>query len=181
MLRYVTALPVFCLLVSARLHAAEIKGQVLDPSGAPVAGAQVAAVNRVGIVARATAGATGTFQLELQPDPDIRIVVTAPGFSTRTLTPAQVSTIRLEIAPQVDSIQVVDSTIEIPATLQSASVNVIESAEVRRRNEPFAMDLLRYVPGLAFNQSGAAGGVSSLFLRGGNANMNLVEIDGVPV
>ena len=46
---------------------------------------------------------------------------------------------------------------------------------------PFAMDLLRYVPGVAFNQSGAPGGVTSLFLRGGNANLNLVEIDGVPV
>jgi len=35
---------------------------------------------------------------------------------------------------------------------------------------------------VAFNQSGAPpGGVSSLFLRGGNANLNLVEIDGVPV
>ena len=40
---------------------------------------------------------------------------------------------------------------------------------VRPPNEPFAMDLLRYVPGVAFNQSGAAGGVTSLFLRGGNA------------
>jgi outer membrane receptor protein involved in Fe transport len=43
------------------------------------------------------------------------------------------------------------------------------------------MDLLRYIPGVAFNQSGAPGGVTSLFLRGGNANLNLVEIDGVPV
>ena len=43
------------------------------------------------------------------------------------------------------------------------------------------MDLLRYMPGVAFNQSGAAGGVTSLFLRGGNSNMTLVQIDGVPV
>ena len=38
------------------------------------------------------------------------------------------------------------------------------------------MDLLRYVPGVTFNQSGAAGGVTSLFLRGSNANMNLVVL-----
>ena len=43
------------------------------------------------------------------------------------------------------------------------------------------MDLLRYVPGVSFNQTGAPGGVTSLFLRGGNSNMSLVEIDGVPV
>ena len=44
----------------------------------------------------------------------------------------------------------------------------------------FAMDLLRYLPGVAFNQSGSPGGVTSLFLRGGNSNLNLVQIDGVP-
>ncbi len=88
---------------------------------------------------------------------------------------------QLEIAPQTDSVQVVGSTIEIPATLQGSSVDVITSDQVRRRNEPFAMDLLRYLPGVTFNQSGATGGVTSLFLRGSNANMNLVEIDGVPV
>ena len=88
---------------------------------------------------------------------------------------------RLEIAPRVDTVQVVGSTIELPATLQGSSVDVIPSARVRSSNEPFAMDLLRYIPGVAFNQSGSPGGVTSLFLRGGNSNLNLVQIDGVPV
>jgi outer membrane receptor protein involved in Fe transport len=60
-------------------------------------------------------------------------------------------------------------------------VDSITAEQVRGRNEPFAMDLLRYIPGAAFNQSGTTGGVSSLFLRGGNSNMTLVQIDGVPV
>ena len=34
---------------------------------------------------------------------------------------------------------------------------------------------------MAFNQIGRRGGVTSLFLRGGNSNLNLVQIDGVPV
>jgi len=40
---------------------------------------------------------------------------------------------------------------------------------------------LRYLPGMAFNQNGPPGSLTSLFLRGGNANLNLVQIDGVPV
>ena len=88
---------------------------------------------------------------------------------------------QLEIAPRVDTVQVVGSTIEAPATLQGSSVDVIPSGRVRSSNEPFAMDLLRYIPGVAFNQSGSPGGVTSLFLRGGNSNLNLVQIDGVPV
>ncbi|MCX6627350.1 MAG: TonB-dependent receptor [Candidatus Solibacter sp.] len=181
MLRIVPGLLACIMIVPAGLSASEIKGKIIDPSGAPVSGAQIAAVNRVGVVARTTAAANGSFQLDAPQAPDTRLVVAAPGFSTRTLPLAEAGSVQLEIAPRTDSVQVVGSTIEIPATLQGSSVDVIPSSRVRQANEPFAMDLLRYVPGVAFNQSGAAGGVSSLFLRGGNANLNLVEIDGVPV
>jgi outer membrane receptor protein involved in Fe transport len=169
------------LTFSACLPASGIKGKIVDPSGAPVSGAQIAAVNRVGVVAQTTAASNGSFQLDAPETPDTRLVVTAPGFATRTLTLDQAASVQLEIAPRVDSVQVVGSTIEIPSSLQASSVDVIPGSRVRSSNEPFAMDLLRYLPGMAFNQSGAPGGVASLFLRGGNANLNLVEIDGVPV
>jgi outer membrane receptor protein involved in Fe transport len=184
MLRNVPGLLTFFLTFSACLSASGIKGKIIDPSGAPVPGAQIAAVNRVGVVARTTAGPNGSFQLdapETANTPDTRLVVTASGFATRTLALDQAASVQLEIAPQTDSVEVVGSTIEIPASLQASSVDAIPSSRVRSSNEPFAMDLLRYVPGVAFNQSGAPGGVTSLFLRGGNANLNLVEIDGVPV
>ena len=181
MRRNVPGLLAFFLTLSACLSAAEIKGKIIDPSGAPVSGAQVAAVNRVGVVARTTAAPNGSFQLDALEPPDTRLVVAAPGFTTRTLTLDRAASVQLEIAPRTDSVQVIGSTIELPATLQASSVDAIPSSRVRSSNEPFAMDLLRYVPGVAFNQSGAPGGVTSLFLRGGNANLNLVQIDGVPV
>lgn len=181
MLRNVPGLLACCLSFSAGLSASEIKGKIIDPTGAPVSGAQIAAVNRVGVVARTAAAPNGSFKLDAPQTADTRLVVAASGFSTRTLPLDQAASVQLEIAPRTDSVQVVGSTIEIPATLQGSSVDVIPSSRVRQGNEPFAMDLLRYVPGVAFNQSGAAGGVTSLFLRGGNANLNLVQIDGVPV
>src|SRR5579862_4733208 len=104
MLRNVAALLAFCSLFSAGLRAAEIKGRIVDPSGAPVAGAQIAAVNRLGVIIRTTASLTGGFQLDAPETPDTRIVVTAAGFSTRTLPPAETATVQLEIAPQVDSV-----------------------------------------------------------------------------
>src|SRR5664279_1675163 len=181
MLRIVAGLLAFCLTFSACLSASETKGKIVDPSGAPISGAQIAAVNRVGVVAQTITAASGSFQLEVSETPDTRLVVAAPGFSTRTLPLDQAASVQLEIAPRTDSVQVAGSTIEIPATLQASSVDVIPGSRVRSSNEPFAMDLLRYLPGVAFNQSGAPGGVTSLFLCGGNANLNLVEIDGVPV
>lgn len=181
MLRNAPGLLAFFLIFSACVSASEIKGKITDPSGGPVSGAQIAAVNRVGVVAQTTTAANGSFQLEAPETPDTRLVIAAPGFLTRTLPPGEAANVQLEIAPRVDSVQVVGSTIEVPATLQASSVDVIPSSRVRSGNEPFAMDLLRYIPGVAFNQTGAPGGLTSLFLRGGNSNLNLVEIDGVPV
>src|ERR1035441_4832495 len=184
MLRNVPGRLALYLTFTACLSASGIKGKIIGRCGPPVSGAQIAAVNRVGVVAQTTATLNGSFQLDA-PDAantrDTRLVVTAPGFATRTLALDQAATVQLEIAPRVDSVQVIGSTIEIPASLQASSVDIIPSSRVRSSNEPFAMDLLRYLPGVAFNQSGAPGGVTSLFLRGGNANLNLVEIDGVPV
>jgi outer membrane cobalamin receptor len=169
------------LSVSACLSAAPIKGKVIDPSGAPVAGAQVALANRVGVIARGTTASSGAFELDAAATADARLVITAPGFRTRTVSPSEAATIELEIAPQVASIDVVGSTIDVPAEMQGSSVDLVPAAQVRQRNEPIATDLLRYLPGVAFNQTGGTGGVTSLFLRGGNSNMSLVEIDGVPV
>ena len=131
MLRNVSGLVACFLTFSACLSAAEMKGKIIDPSGAPVAGAQIAAVNRVGVVAQTTAGANGSFQLDIPECPDTRLVVAAPGFSTRTLALDQAASVQLEIAPRMDSVQVVGSTIEIPATLQASSVDVIPGSRVR--------------------------------------------------
>ncbi len=171
----------FFLFFFAVLAAAETIGRVVDPTGAGVGGAQVALTNLTGIVARTASAANGAFRFDLVPSPDDALVVTAPGFATRTVPLDQAATIQLELAPRVDTVQVVGSTIDMPAASQASSVDVIAPEQVRQRNEPFAMDLLRYIPGVTFNQSGSFGGVSSLFLRGGNANMNLVRMDGVPV
>ena len=181
MTRLVPGLVTCLLTISACVSAAETKGKIIDPSGAPILGAQVAAVNRVGVLSHTTTGISGAFQLDVPETAGTQIVVTAPGFTTRSLAPDQAATIQLEIAPQSDSIQVVGSTIETPVSLQASSVDVVPASRVRQSNEPFAADLLRYVPGAACNQSGAAGGVTRLFLRGGNSNMTLVQLDGVPI
>ena len=44
-----------------------------------------------------------------------------------------------------------------------------------------ALDLLREAPGVIVNQTGPRGGLASMSVRGGDANYNLVLLDGVPV
>ena len=65
----VTSLLALLLFFSACLPAApvrEVKGKVTDPSGAPVAGAQVSLVSRIGVEAQTLSALNGAFMLEAQ-------------------------------------------------------------------------------------------------------------------
>jgi outer membrane receptor protein involved in Fe transport len=170
-----------CLFLSACLSAAEIRGKVVDPSGAPIPGAQISVVSLLGVEAQTVSAINGTFELNARETAGTRVVIAAPGFATRSVPAGDASTIELRIAPQSDSVEVVGSAIAVPASEQGGSVTIVSNQDVRRRNEPLALDLLRYTPGVAFNQTGATGSVASLFLRGGYSSFNLVQVDGVPV
>jgi outer membrane cobalamin receptor len=170
----------FCGMVAA----AEIHGTVLDPTGAAIPGAQVSVFNRVGVVAQTSTGAAGAFELKTS-DSANRLVITAAGFETRSIavdsSDGEALEVRLDLAPQVDSVRVAGSALDLPLSEQGASISLIPNEEIRERNEAQALELLRYLPGVAVGQSGGTGGQASLFIRGGNSNFNLVQIDGVTV
>ena len=67
-----------------------------------------------------------------------------------------------------------------PADAVVSSVTVITGDDLRARGVRFVQDALREVPGAAVVQGGSFGGVSSLFLRGGESDYVKVLIDGVP-
>ncbi len=166
---------------AAALHAETYQGKVVDPSGAVIAGAQIAAVSRVGVITRAVSNAAGQFQISINEPADARLMITASGFETRIVAPAQTALVKLDIAPQTDSIQVAGSAIDVPLTAQGSSVTIVPREEIRGRNEPQAVELLRYIPGVNVVTSGPRGSVASVFVRGGYSTFNLVEIDGIPV
>jgi vitamin B12 transporter len=62
-----------------------------------------------------------------------------------------------------------------------SSVTILRGDDLRARGVHFVQDALREVPGAAVVQVGSYGGVSSLFLRGGESDYVKVLIDGVPV
>src|SRR5690349_4841326 len=121
MRRAVFGLVASCLVYSTCLHAAQVKGKVVDPSGAPIPSAQVSIVTRVGVESTTASSASGTFELQSDDRPDARLVVNAPGFSTRTLELKDAATVQLEIAPQVNSVRVVGSSIDVPVNEQGGS------------------------------------------------------------
>ena len=171
------------LLPAAAAATFTIHGTVLDPSGGSIAGASVSAVNRLGIAQQTITDQAGGFTLKLADSSGMHLAITAPGFEMKNIPlPApEPLTVRLNIAPQVDAVRVAGSAIDVPLSEQGSSVTIVPREEIAERNEGLAVDLLRYLPGLTIGQNGGPGAVASMFIRGGNYNFNLVQIDGVPV
>ena len=163
------------------MHAETFPGKVVDPSGAAIPGATVAAVNRVGVVAQAVTDTSGSFQISVPDAANTNLLITAPGFETKTVSFSADSTITLSLAPQSDSVTVAGTTMDIPLSQQGSSVSVISHEEIAERNEAQAVDLIRYLPGVSVTTTGSRGAETSLFIRGGDYDFSLVEINGVPI
>ncbi|MBZ5596419.1 MAG: TonB-dependent receptor [Acidobacteriia bacterium] len=181
MTRPLTFSLLFLLCAAAMTQAETVQGKVVDPSGAVIPGARVAAVNRVGVMAQAVSDAAGAFQVSVADGIGANLLVTAPGFETKSVPLAQAGVITLAIAPQDDSVTVAGSTMDIPLSQQGSSVSIIPREEIAGRNEAQAIDLIRYLPGLSVAATGARGAQASVFMRGGDYDFNLVEINGVPI
>jgi len=84
---------------------------------------------------------------------------------------------------QITDEDVVVSATRIPTPVSqiASSVTVITAADIEARQQRSLPDVLRSVPGLNIVQSGGAGGQTSLFLRGTNANHTKVLLDGIDI
>ena len=172
----------FSLLVLTGSALAEtMRGTVTDPSNTPIAGARVAAVNRVGVYTEGVTDTSGDFELNVPDVNTFHLVITAGGFATKTVLSTDSTKIRMALAPQSDAVKVTGSAVDVSSTQLGTSVTVITGEEIRERNEAQTIDLLRYIPGIYVAQSGQRGTVGSVSIRGGDTKYNLVEIDGVPV
>ena len=172
-----------CLFASIWIaQGASIHGEVADASGGAIAGAHVGLFNRLGLIDERTTDRTGTFHFQSVDLNSQKLIVTATGFATKTLSASAGELhILMDLAPVEDSIRIAGSTIDVPASEQASSVSVITSDEIRERNESQASELMRTLPGVVIAQSGGRGGVTSAYIRGGESTYALVTIDGVPV
>ena len=90
---------------------------------------------------------------------------------------AQVTKDTAHIAP----ILVTATRSPLPADRTPASVSVISGDQLRREGITTVIDALRQVPGVSVVQTGSFGGLTSLFIRGGESKFAKVLVDGVPV
>jgi len=175
----------FCaaLVLSQAAFASIVQGTVADPLGARIAGAEVQLVARGVVVAHGKTGVQGEFSLDA-PEGRYTLVVQASGFDLKqtesffvagghvaapgvTLSPAHLS----------DQVTVTANGLPTPRAQVSSAVTVLGEQELE--DELNVSEPLTLVPGAAVVQQGQAGGVTSLFIRGGDSNSNKVLMNGI--
>jgi outer membrane cobalamin receptor len=171
----------FCVAAAPAWAAPEINGVVVDPGGRPVPRAHVRVLDASGNeTASAFADEEGRFHLDASGT--CRVEAALAGFEAVTL-PCSTSAIRLTLAlaPIEETVIVTATGTETPASQVGASTSVFTAKDLETRREPLVADLLRTTPGAMVIRTGAPGGVTSLFVRGGESNYNKVLIDGIPI
>jgi len=168
---------------------AQLKGTLLDASGAGVGGVHVTAQlagDSQAHLWKATSTTAGEYSLTVPPGRYHLVFQRAP-FVTREFDldlrsgTVQVLDLRLELESVSASVVVTAETEPLPIQRTTASVSVITRADIDARQSITLPDALLYVPGVAIGRTGPEGGTASIFLDGGNSSFTKVLVDGTPV
>lgn len=179
---------VFPAISSAQLQDAYLSGTLTDPSGASVAGVRVTAQREGGSSAKALStdsGVDGNYSLALAAG-RYHVVVTKEPFTAReaevTLQPGETLTLsfRLELAPMASTVLVTGEVSPILEEQSPAPSSILASEQIEQRQTVTLADLLYTQPGVSIARTGPMGGLTTLFLDGGNSNYTKVFIDGTP-
>jgi iron complex outermembrane receptor protein/vitamin B12 transporter len=174
------------LFTGPLLRAVTVHGTVTDPLGKPVAGATVGLVQGGKVITTARSGADGTYQLNSAASGQFNVL--AGGVSFRQLTSSTFYGGTLDsveqnvvLEPEWVRQSIVVTATGTPQTEAQATASITTIPEQDFANREAMVDVLRQVNGFDVVQTGQRGGVTSVFIRGGNSDSNKVLLDGVPI
>jgi outer membrane cobalamin receptor len=167
---------------------ATINGTVTDPSDAAIASAAVTAepISSTATPAHTVSDASGKFSLVLAPG-SYRVSIEHSSFTTATeefsVSAGETRTweARMELEPLSSQVAVTASAEPQPIEASVVPVDVVTRQDIDERQEIFLTPIVASEPGGAAASLGPMGGITSLFLDGGNSNYTKVLVDGTPV
>jgi len=176
------------LVILTSIASAEIKIKVVDPQEAAVAGAEVQLL-KLGKSAPAAMESTSAEGLAIfreAASTSYRVQVLAPGFAAEIVTldvspTTEVTTIKLHLATAAETVVVTATRTPVPSQAAGAQVDTLSNQQLEVMQPIAADDALRFLPGAVVNTAGQRGGISSLFVRGGESTYNKVIVDGVAI
>jgi len=108
----------------------------------------------------------------------IRILLTIAPFVCRAQEPSPAAS---PGETEAEAVVVSATRTDIPLDQSPASVSVIDSQDLDRKQIERVSDALREVPGLSVVQTGTPGQLTSVFTRGLNSAHTQVLLDGIPI
>ena len=176
----------FTLFLSAAALATDLTVKVVDPQSAAVSGAQVSllcGLENKTVVTTQTTSAEGTATLPMKRNEPCQVRVLAPGFAEDLVAvPAEPELrIVLRLATASQTVVVTATGTPVPGEESGADVDVLTGLQLTTMQPTAAADAIRFLPGAIVNAAGQRGGLTSLFVRGGESRYNKVIVDGVTI
>lgn len=162
--------------------AAQLAGTIVDQNGRPLPRVLIRVLDAGGAqVGSVFSDESGRFSVTAAEP--CRIEAALTGFRTASAAcgAAQPLRITLAVAPIEETVIITATRTEAPSSAVGASVTAFTADDLERERPLLVSDLLRTMPGATVIASGGLGGVTSLFVRGGESNYNKVLLDGVPI
>src|SRR5262249_13800754 len=159
---------VLTLLFFLFVYPSEIlKGTILDPTGAAVAGAKVE-VSGTGFSNTTYTDDAGIFSIPDAPTGTYALHVTANGFTPYTSSinippDSGLLNITLGIATHSEDVIVTTTRVETPLSMLGVSATVVDREEIVRQQAAPLYELLRDVPGLSVANTSRRGGTTSIY------------------
>ena len=175
----------FVLLPATAAQAGTLAGTVFDPSGRPVSQAKVALLKSLVVFDQRETDSEGKFQFAALADGKYQLVASAPGLASPQaeveIRGSETHTLNLHLQLSAVQQQVVVSA-SLGDSLVSevgSSVSVVSGQDIQDRAALNVLDVLSGIPGVEVSQAGRYGGVTGVYVRGGQSNYNLVMVDGM--
>jgi vitamin B12 transporter len=163
----------------------EVFGVVTDPSGAVIVDAQVELLENNRVVASTRSNSEGQYRIVAPSAARFQLRVTSPHFQSvlldvvdLTTVPAREANIQLSLQALAEEVTVTATGIPTPQAHLGSAVTVLTPPDFAHMLN--VEESLRLIPGLQVSQTGAVGGITSLYIRGGGSDANKVLFDGIP-
>jgi outer membrane receptor protein involved in Fe transport len=169
------------------MWASPLEGTVFDPGGRVVPSAKVSLTRSLVAIEVCQTDSRGIYKFENLPDGTYQLTANAPGLSAPPIdvvlrsTDGTMQDIHLELSA-------VSSQVVISASLGAAlvpeigsSVTLVAQQEIDDRDAQNALEVIRGIPGVEVSQTGRRGGVTGVFIRGGESKYNAIMVDGIPM